>query len=101
MLTKATTVGATTTIRGRLNSSPHRAFVVQFFANPPRETGGRTFLGEMEVRTNGAGNTAFTFVLDKRVPLKQSITATATDLCLGNTSEFSAPRTVERGSIGP
>ena len=58
-------------------------------------TAGKTFLGETQVTTNSIGIVSINnFVADTRVPLGQSITATATDPG-GNTSEFTGePRSV-------
>lgn len=100
VLTRATTKGTTTTIKGTLNSTPSTTFTIQFFSNPKKDTSGfgegRTFLGEKtNVTTDGDGNATFTFVPPQRVPRGQFITATATDP-EGNTSEFSAVRKVQR-----
>ena len=99
VLTRATTVGAVTTIAGSLNSTPRRTFVLHFYANPPGGDEGKTFLGRQFVTTDANGNADFAFAPERRVALGKTITATATDHRL-NTSEFSPPRTVEPGTIG-
>jgi CSLREA domain-containing protein len=99
VLRAATTAGAATTITGRLNSTPNQRFVLRFFANPAGENEGKTFLGQQALTTNANGNLSFTFGPNQRVPLGQTVTATATGPG-GNTSEFSPPRTVEAGTIG-
>jgi hypothetical protein len=95
VLTSAQTEGTTTTINGRLNSTPSTTFVVRFFSNPSSDNEGKTYIGSMSVTINASGNTgAFTFTPGQRVALGQTITATATDPA-GNTSEFSATREVK------
>jgi hypothetical protein len=96
-LTSATTTGSNITIKGTLNSTPNSTFTIQFFSNvasEPAGNEGRRFLGQKVVSTNANGNTGtFTRGLSQAVPAGQKITATATGPG-GNTSEFSAPRTV-------
>jgi CSLREA domain-containing protein len=99
VLRSATTLGATTTIAGRLNSGPNTPYVLRFFANPAGGEEGKTFLGQLSVFTDVGGAVAFRFVQDAKVAVGQTVTATATNGG-GNTSEFSAPRTVESGTIG-
>jgi trimeric autotransporter adhesin len=97
------TSASETRIEGRLNSRPGRRFIIQFYTNPPpispllvRE--GTTFLGQKTVQTNSEGKVTFDF--DTAVNTGELVTATATILAgdplrPGNTSEFSATRTVE------
>jgi len=94
VLSSAQSVGGTTTIQGRLNSTPSTQFVVRFFSNPSNDNEGRRYLGQTSVTTNASGNTGtFTFTPTRAVLVGQKITATATDPG-NNTSEFSAPRSV-------
>lgn len=91
-VTSATTsVG--TTIKGLLNSTPSKTFTVQFFSNPSGTDEGKKFIGSRSVTTNVEGKVSFTFSPTQKVNEGQSVTATATDPN-GNTSEFSAPRSV-------
>jgi titin len=80
------------TVTGLLNSAPHSAFHLEFFANPSADPSGygqgRDFLGELTVTTNALGNAVFTFQYTP-FPGEPFLTATATDAA-GNTSEFSA-----------
>ena len=92
-LTSATTSATSTTVRGKINSTPNQTFKVQFFSNPSGTNEGKTFIGQRSVTTDGSGNVTFTYSPSGKVGLGQTITATATD-AFGNTSEFSAPRTV-------
>jgi hypothetical protein len=82
--------GGTITIKGNLNSTPKKEFIVQFFANPQNEDEGKTFLGQKKVTTNLQGTVSFTFETTKPLSVGDRITATATDPG-GNTSEFSDP----------
>lgn len=82
-----------TILKGRLNSTPGRTFTIQFFSNPPATDEGKTFLGQKSVSTDADGDAEISFRTRKRAA--GSVTATATDPA-GNTSEFSAPKTVSR-----
>jgi CSLREA domain-containing protein len=82
----------TTTVRGKLNSTPSKTFNIQFFSNPEGTDEGKTLLGSATVKTDGAGDASFTFSTKKQVRLEQNITATATGA--EGTSEFSAPKKV-------
>ena len=93
MITSVVPGPSTTHIEGLLNSTASAQFDIDLFSNPvcqPRPQGylqGETYLGSVEVTTNGFGNAVFAtdvpFVLQPGQPL----TATATD-AFGNTSEF-------------
>ena len=90
------TSASTTIIEGTLNSRPRKTFTIQFFSNPapnsPTGFGEReTFLGQKTVTTNDRGRASFTFATS--LTAGEFMTATATDAS-GNTSEFSAARTV-------
>jgi CSLREA domain-containing protein len=93
VISTAKTVSDKTTVKGKLNSRPNAAYTVQFFSNPSGTDEGRRFIGQKSVTTDGSGNASFTFTPSSKVAAGQNITATATDSS-GNTSEFSAPRTV-------
>jgi hypothetical protein len=92
-LTSASTVaGPNTEVVGSLNSTPSTQFTIQFFASaacdPSGFGEGRTFLAEVTLATDGAGNLNFSVLLGTGGLSGQFITATATDPN-GNTSEFS------------
>ncbi len=91
-LTSAKTSGGSTTIQGRLSSEPNETYTVRFFSNPSGEEG-KAFIGKKTVTTSVDGLNSFSFSPKKAVAAGKTVTATATD-SLGNTSEFSAPRTV-------
>jgi hypothetical protein len=91
-MTSARTGSLKTTIKGSLNSTPGKTYVVRFFSNPSGDEG-KTFIGQTSVTTDGSGNATFTFSPSQKVGLGQTVTATATSPA-GDTSEFSAPRTV-------
>lgn len=90
-VTSAVASSGTVTVQGTLNSTPERVFVVRFFSNPSGNEG-KTFLAQRAVTTDAKGNAPFTLDLGAAVPAGHLVTATATGA--GNTSEFSAPRTV-------
>ena len=88
----AKTSSTNTTVRGTLNSTPNETFVVRLYSNPAGGDEGKTFLGQTTVGTDGSGKASFTKALSK-VSVGKTVTATATSAG-GDTSEFSAPRTV-------
>lgn len=93
VITSATSTGTATTVKGTLNSRPRKTFTVQFFSNPAGTDEGKTYLGQVNVRTNRKGKASFN-VLGPAVSEGEEITATATNLSTGDTSEFSDKATV-------
>jgi len=94
-LTSATTSGGTTTIKGKLNSTPNKTFTLQFFSDPDNPTEGEKYIGQKSVTTNANGNVSFTFNSPQAVAVLQLVTATATNPG-GNTSELSVGEFVEQ-----
>jgi hypothetical protein len=88
VITAATSTGTTTTITGSLRSKPEKTFTVQLFSNPTGTDEGKTFLGQIQVKTNRRGKAVFSF-FGSAVPQANAITATATGA--DGTSEFSDP----------
>jgi hypothetical protein len=93
ILSSAKTSATSTTVRGTLNSTSGKTIVVRFFSNPSGTDEGKTFIGQKSVTSDASGNASFTFSPAQKVGLGQTVTATATSQA-GNTSEFSAARTV-------
>jgi CSLREA domain-containing protein len=90
-----TTTGTATTIKGTLNSRPRKTFTIQFFSNPAGADEGKTYLGQVNVKTNKKGNASFN-VLGPAVTAGDEITTTATGA--DGTSEFSDPVAVAAAS---
>ena len=101
VLDSVTLSGSGTTVEGLLQSTPNSSFRIEFFANVDRDPSnfgeGQTFLGELEIDTDTAGNAPINVVLPS-LPAGQSfVTATATDITIrpprttpaNDTSEFS------------
>lgn len=93
IITSATVAAGNATINGTLNSLAGTPFRIEFFANASCGAigygQGQTFIGFTNVITDGSGNATFG-PLVFAVPAGQALlTSTATDLTLGNTSEFS------------
>jgi hypothetical protein len=94
--------GDTTTITGELNSTPStrkkkRVFIIQFFSNPPADPNeGKTFLHQMQVKTDRQDNALDFGFSTSAVSEGDYITATATNRATGDTSEFSAAKLVVR-----
>ena len=105
VLTAAVTTGAQVTISGTLSSTPGATFRLEFFASPaPGDASGygegERFLGAVQAIDGGAndldltvdGVVTFSVMLTPvgGVAVNERISATATDLGTGDTSEFSA-----------
>jgi len=93
-LTGAATIRSTTHIQGTLNSTPSTSFRIQFFANtqcdPSGFGQGETFVAETFLATDANCNLSFSVPVFPAIPGGQFVTATATALSTGDTSEFSA-----------
>jgi hypothetical protein len=86
-----------------LNSLPSTAFLVQFFSSQvPDPSGfgqGQTFLASQTVMTDASGNASIQLTLPKGLPSGAWITATATNLGTGDTSEFSSALAAQPVSV--
>ena len=86
---------SSTTIQGSLQSTPKADFLIQFFSNPgstaSTNSEGETLIGSTTVATNAAGSVTFVGQIPSSVPPGSLITATATNLSTGDTSQFSLP----------
>ncbi len=103
VLVSATTTGSEVTVQGMFDSSPSAQFSIDFFVSPSCDPSGfgegAAFVGSMLVTTDGAGHAAFSLTLPAAVAVGAAVTATATRLSTGDTSEFSACTVVEAGTI--
>ncbi|MBI1917437.1 MAG: right-handed parallel beta-helix repeat-containing protein [Planctomycetes bacterium] len=80
-----------TTITGTLHAAATTTYRLEFFSSPvsgPHRQG-KTFLGATNVTTDGTGDASFVFAAGA-IPAGEVVTATATNLTTGDTSEFSA-----------
>lgn len=100
VITSAAAAGGNVTVSGTLNSTANAAFRVELFSNQACDAlgfgEGATYLGSVNVTTDGSGNGSFgpsVFALPAGQPV---ITATATNPA-GHTSEFSSCVTVSGG----
>ncbi len=98
VITSAVASGSSTTIQGTLNSTAGTTFRLEFFSNAACDSSGngegQTFIGSTNATTDGTGNATFSATAGAATGV---VTATATDPN-GNTSEFSACRTVTSGA---
>jgi PKD repeat protein len=82
------------TIQGTLDSSSNVQFAVEFFTSQSCDQSGfgegAAFIGSTLVTTDGAGHAAFSVTLSATTGIGTTLTATATRLSSGATSEFSA-----------
>lgn len=106
VLADAVLLGGGLVVRGSLDSTPREDFLLEFFGSPDCDDSGHgegeRFLGRELVSTDGAGRADFTVVLAATVPDGWVVSATATLVAEGATSEFSACRSaVDRRLRGP
>ena len=103
VLAAATTGSGSMIVNGTLNSLPNSQFSIEFFGSPQCDPSGfgegNTFLGQLIVTTDAAGNASFKAKV-AAVPAGSSVTATATHLQTMNTSEFSACTIATRSPNG-
>ena len=93
ILTSAVGGGTSSGIQGTLASIANTPFLIQFFTSLiPDPSGfgqGQTPIGSTTVTTNGQGNAAISFAPSISLPANIWVTATATNIQTGDTSEFS------------
>lgn len=112
VITSAQNPGNFTSISWTLDRTPStkkkkRTFIIQFFSNPTADPStygeGKTFLGQIQVKTDRQGHAEsgdLPFSPPQKVPKDEYITATATNKKTGDTSEFSEARKVIELVIG-
>jgi hypothetical protein len=92
VLTNVSTSGSGTTISGTLQSVANTTFRIEFFANssmdPSGDGQGQTFLGFATVSTNASGSGNLSATFSTVVPTGYFLSATATNLSTGDTSQF-------------
>ena len=85
--------GTNITVLGKLNGRPNQKFVIDVYAtaaaDPSGHGQGKVYLGSVTVMTNAAGLASFSLVVPQLASVGWAISATATRLCTGDTSEFS------------
>lgn len=91
VIQSVTASGSGTAITVSLNSTPGHGFRIEVFADSDGQ--GKTFLGAGGISTDGNGNGSTTITVATAFSslVGQKITATATDMTTGDTSEFSFP----------
>jgi Domain of unknown function (DUF4214)/Right handed beta helix region len=94
VLQTVTTSGSASTATGILNSLPDQQFRIEFFASPTAAASGfgqgLNYLGSTVVTTDNLGNATFNATGLAGISLGFVMSATATQLATGNTSEFSS-----------
>lgn len=89
LLPPVSNADGTFTLRGTLNSLPNAAFRIELFASGSAGQG-RAYLGSVDVTTPSGGTTGEFEITYTRSTAMRFVTATATNLATGDTSEFSA-----------
>jgi hypothetical protein len=94
VLASATVRGGNVEVVGELRSMASRAYVVELFASVGCDASGygegARYLGSVHVTTDGSGVAPVAALLNAAVGAGESVTATATEVASGYTSEFSA-----------
>lgn len=97
VLTTVTSNGSVTHIQGTLNSLPNTSFLIQFFTNLEADASGygqgQTAFGSTQVTTDGNGDATINLLLASAFPQGSVLSATATNLTTGDTSEFAQDST--------
>lgn len=97
-LTSAESYFAGLTLRGTFNSVPNQAYRLEFYSAPTCDGSGHgeglIYVGTLEFETNSLGEAVFDRTFAVSVAVGQVVSATATRLSTGDTSEFSLCRTV-------
>jgi hypothetical protein len=92
-ITSATPLTTATLVSGTLASSASTTFLIQFFTGTTADVAGsfegQTLVGSITVTTDAGGQAPFGVALPSSIPFGAAITATATNLTTGDTSEFS------------
>ena len=102
LISSVTYGGSNTTIAGTLNSTPSTTFDVDFYSNPacngrPQEQDeAKTYIGSIEVTTDGSGNATFNEVLAAVVANGSPITATRHEPVRPDLGAFTALRALAR-----
>ena len=100
VLTAATSAGGSTTIAGTLQAAPNTSYLIQFFSSPAAGAAGsgegQTLLnaGASPVTTDSTGHAVINVTLPVAVAAGQFLTATATNVATGDTSEFSTAQAI-------
>ncbi|WP_233214590.1 LamG-like jellyroll fold domain-containing protein [Rhodopirellula bahusiensis] len=92
VIDSASTDGTQLAVSGSFNSLAARTYRLEFFLTDEYASGhgqGETYLGSIDVTTDGSGNATFDTNFVAALPSGTLVTATATDLTTNETSEFS------------
>lgn len=94
----AATPGSSTRVVGTFNSTASRTFRLEFFNSPAADASGygegQFYIGAIDVTTDASGNASFDNTFAYNAPVNSYVSATATDLSTGDTSEFSNAKLV-------
>ncbi len=98
VLSSAITAAGVTEVTGSLNSAPGQSYLIEFYSNsacdPTGYGEGETPMTTATLSTNAGGSASFFRTFNPPIPAGSFLTATATHVSTGNTSEFSACRLV-------
>ncbi len=92
VFSSTSSTGSQLNVSGSFNSIASRTYRIEFYLSDAYANGhgqGATYLGSVNVTTDGSGNATFSETLTASIPTGMQVTATATDLTTLETSEFS------------
>ncbi len=93
LLTTISVLQASTQIDGTINSTPGQIYNLDLYLTADPDANGHgnadAYLGSIQVTTNASGNASFTFTVNAVLAAGDFVSATATSVTTGNTSEFS------------
>ncbi|MCK6402817.1 MAG: putative Ig domain-containing protein, partial [Sphaerotilus natans subsp. sulfidivorans] len=94
LLTRATLGAGTLQVIGQLDSAASALYRIEFFADPGGQGDARVYLGQTTVTSDAGGRASIDVLLEASLVAGTTVTATATRVSSGSTSEAAVPVTV-------
>ena len=94
LLSSATLGAGTLRVLGQLDSAVSALYRIEFFADPSGQGDARVYLGQTTVTSDAGGRASIDALLEASLAAGATVTATATRVSSGSTSEAAVPVTV-------
>ena len=94
LLSSATLGAGTLRVLGQLDSAASALYRIEFFADPGGQGDARVYLGQTTVTSDAGGRASIDALLEASLAAGATVTATATRVSSGSTSEAAVPVTV-------
>ncbi|MFO1277688.1 MAG: DUF4347 domain-containing protein, partial [Sphaerotilus natans] len=94
LLSSATLGAGTLRVLGQLDSAASALYRIEFFADPSGQGDARVYLGQTTVTSDAGGRASIDALLEASLAAGATVTATATRVSSGSTSEAAVPVTV-------